>query len=289
MDCFDHPQEVIGWNPFRAFAVLVEAGAVLRTPGVVQSCSRLTLGADWGMLSVDDKRKIGPVLHAGLLQLHLFRIAEIDELLCRWSDKFRRGSTCTTCNTDPWEIFLLSTVLSLKKSGTRYIDIETASDTSSEPCSDVCTDEEASKGHDNGDSDEDDNEQDDHHGRDSDSSDGDSDPDSDGCIDPRLIFASIPCDDTQEPPRAPTSSDLVPRQCFLRNYGPNAYVLRIVSMDEFGCEPWAKRQMNACPRCGYRFDGKDPDPSSLYAKDIARAVEVARDQISALQEVIDLP
>ncbi|SPO30939.1 uncharacterized protein UTRI_05437_B [Ustilago trichophora] len=276
MNCFDHPNEVIGWNPFAAFANFVEAGAVVRTPSVVESCSRLTLGADWGLVSAEDQKKIGPDLHSSLLQLHLFRMAEIDELLCRWSDKFRRDSTCKTCNTDPWELFLLTTLVSLKKQGTRYIDVETASDTSSESG----TDEED-------DSFDKDDERDDHEGRDSsDSCDGSSDDDDD-VIDPR-IMAQMPLDDTQEPARAP-SQGLVPRQHHLRNYGPNAYILRIVSLDEFGCGSFEKSTMRACPRCGYRFDGKDPDPNSLYAKDIKRAVSVARENITALKETINLP
>ncbi|SPO29615.1 uncharacterized protein UTRI_05437 [Ustilago trichophora] len=276
MNCFDHPNEVIGWNPFAAFASFIEAGAVVRTPSVVQSCSRLTLGADWGLASADHQKKIGPVLYSSLLQLHLFRMAEVDEILCRWSDKFRRDSTCQTCNTDPWELFLLTTLVSLKKQGTRYIDVESASDTSSEPDDDEQDDT----------SDDQDMDEDDHRDRDlGDSSESGSDDDD--VIDPR-IMAQMPLDDTQEPCRAPTQG-LVPRQHHLRNYGPNAYILRIVSMDEFGCGTFQKSTMRACPRCGYRFDGKDPHPNSLYAKDITGAVSVAREKIAALKETIDLP
>ncbi len=84
MDCFDHPQEVIAWNPFGAFASLVEAFCVGRAPGAVQSCSRLTLGADWGLLTPEDERRIGPTLLWRLHRLHQWRMAEIDETLVRW-------------------------------------------------------------------------------------------------------------------------------------------------------------------------------------------------------------
>lgn len=205
-------------------------------------------------------------------------MAEIDHILAHWCDKFRRDSTCPTCNTDPYELFLLTTLFGLKKHGTKYIDEETASDTSSE------------SGGENRDGSDDDDERDDHEAR-SDASMGDAesgDDDDDDDIDPRLIAASFRCDDTQEPPRT-KSSGQVPRQPHLHNYGPNRYVLRIVSMDQFGAQPWAKRHFNVCPRCGYRFDGKDPDQNSRYHQDIARAVNVAREQIGALMEVMELP
>ena len=284
MNCFDHPKEIIGWNPFAAFADIVEAGAVVRSPEIVQSCSRLTLGADWGLLSKEDEKRIGPTLLMRLCRLHFWRLAEIDDLLARWSGKFRPASTCTTCNTDPWEIFLLTLLVGLKKEGTRYVDVETASDTSSESGDDENTDVDMNDHTLASDSDE----EDDHARQASDASDDDDGNESEGDIDRRLMFAGLAYVDSEEPPR-PSTKGLVCRQRFLLNYGPNAYILRIISMDEFGCGTFKKSPMKVCPDCGFRFDGQVPLPESRFCQDIRRAVQVARQQISETQEVIDLP
>ncbi|KAJ1019635.1 hypothetical protein NDA18_006112 [Ustilago nuda] len=281
MNCFDHSKEIIGWNPFAAFADIVEAGAVVRSPEIVQSCSRLTLGADWALLSEEDEKRIGSTLVKRLYLLHLWRLAEIDDLLARWSGKFRSASTCTTCNTDPWEIFLLTLLVGLKKEGTRYVDVETASDTSSESGDDENTDVDMNDHTLASDSDEEDN-----HARQA--SDDDDGNESEGDIDPRLRLARLPYDDSEEPPR-PSTKGLVCRQRYLRNYGPNAYILRIISMDEFGCGTFKKSPMKVCPDCGFRFDGQVALPESRFCQDIRRAVQVARQQISETQEVIDLP
>lgn len=286
MVCFDHPKEAVGFNPFAALADLIDAGAVIRSPQLIQACSRLTLGADWSHLTPDDEKRIGPVLLLRLERLHRFRLAEIDDILCRWSGKFSSSSTCETCNTDLWEIFLLTTVLAMKKEGTRYIDVETASDTTSES-----GDESDDSDDEGGNNDGSDDERDDHQQQ---MSDGASDASADdGTIDPRLtapiprLTATVPRGD-EEPPRVPTSG-LIPRQSYLRNYGPNAYVLRIVSEDEFGCGTFANAPYKVCPSCGYRFDGGIPEANRTCALILRRAIEVAREQIAALPETIELP
>ncbi|CDS00355.1 uncharacterized protein SPSC_00873 [Sporisorium scitamineum] len=276
MDCVDHPQEMVGWNPFAALADLIEAGALVRSPQAVQSCTRLTLGADWGQLSAADEARIGVTILARLYELHYWRKVEIDEILGRWSDKFIKDSTCATCDQDPWEIFLLTTVVGMIKEGTAYIDKETASDTSSED-SDGDGDDSKEVSND---------ERDDHQG--GIFSDLGSDDDcsmvEDGHTDPRLL----PLDDAEEPPRAPTDG-LGLHQRLLRNYGPNEYILRIVSMDQFGGAKLNNPQFRVCPRCGFRFDGKDLIPGTRAHDMLERAVLVAREQIAALQEVINLP
>lgn len=275
MDCFDHPYEVIGWNPFAAFAEFVQAGAALRYPQVLQSCSRLTLGADWGLLSEENERRIGDKFLYRLTQLHLYRMARVNEVLTIWHDKFRRKSTCISCNTDPWEIFLLTSIVAMLKEGTKYVDIETASDTSSE------------------DGDEDDDEDMD------DAGDGDDDDDhrqtseSENSDDDVAALLDVPApglptiDDTQEPPQRPAIG-LIPRQTFLRNYGPNAYILRIITVDQIGCVEFARSAFKVCPNCGYRFDGHDADNTSLFYQDLLRAFTKAREQISDIPEMIEI-
>ncbi|CBQ69157.1 conserved hypothetical protein [Sporisorium reilianum SRZ2] len=286
MDCVDHPQQLYGWNPFAALADMIEVGALVRTPTAIQSCSRLTLGADWGMLSPQDEARIGPRVMVQLYKLHFWRKAEIDELLARWSGKFPRESTCRTCDQDPWEIFLLTTVLSMIKYGTKHSDKETASDTSSEEGSqrDDEDDDEAMDIGSDGVDEHDVDERDDHRGLFSDSDSGD-ESDFAQHVDPRLL----PLEDTEEPPRADTSG-LQLRQSLLKNYGPNQHVLRIISMDSFGGgDPSLHPQFRVCPRCGFRFDGKEMRPGAPAYDMLHRAVSIARDQIAALQEVIDLP
>lgn len=268
MLCFDHPKEAIGFNPFAAFADLVEAGALVRTPDVLKSCSRLMLGTDWSELTPAIKKRIGPELVSRLYEMAFWRVAEVDELLTRWSDKFRTSSTCAQCNTDAWEIFLLTLPVALKKHGTRYVDKESASDTSSESGADEESDEESS-------------DEDDHDGQLSDSTASDDNSD-------LFARALTPISDSEEPPRA-TTSDFKLSQGHLRNYGPNIYLLRIVSMDEFGCGVWERAPFKVCPRCGYRFDGGTISPTCRFARVIRYAVDKAREQIAALPETIELP
>ncbi|TKY88662.1 hypothetical protein EX895_002293 [Sporisorium graminicola] len=286
MDCVDHPKDLTGWNPFSALANLIAAGALIRSPEAVQSCSRLTLGADWSLLSAADEARMGIHMIAKLYKLHYWRKVEIDELLGRWSGKFPRNSTCVICKQDLWEIFLLTTVLAMITYGTKHVDKETASDTSSEG---------DDGGDDDVDEDEDmrtsDNDDDDDHERDNHQEGQNSDSDEDeGCslmqhsVDSRLL----PLDDSEEPPRAPTDG-LQLGQRLLRNYGPNQYVLRIVSMDTFGGAELSNPQLKVCPRCGFRFDGKDLVPGTRAHDILEHAVMIARQQISNLQEVIDLP
>ncbi|KAJ1025125.1 hypothetical protein NDA16_002631 [Ustilago loliicola] len=284
MDCFDHPKEAVGWNPFAALADFVEAGTVVRSPEVVQSCSRLTLGADWALLTQEHKKKIGPVLYSRLHELHYWRMTEIDGLLTYWDDKFPKESTCSACNTDPWEIFMLTTLVALKKEGTRYIDVETASDTSSESGASDEGDVEMGNGNSTGD----DSELDDHQAQASEASSDEEDNISDGDIDLRLNFELMPYNASEELPRPPLRG-LAPRQRFLHNYGPNQHILRIVSMNEFGCGTFKNSPIESCHSCGYRFDGQDPDPRKSFHRIIARAVEVARKDISEMKEVIELP
>ncbi|KAF6766860.1 hypothetical protein PSEUBRA_000890 [Kalmanozyma brasiliensis GHG001] len=269
MDCFDHPHEIRGWNPFSALADFVNAGALFRTPEVLKSCARLTLGADWGLLSEEDRQRIGGNIMASVYRLHLERMVAINSLLTRWSDKFRRDSTCQTCNTDSWEIFLLTVPLSMMKQGTRYIDVETASDTSSEG-----SDGRGEHGMDvDSTRSDDDGELDDHQRQDS-----DSEGDADSQLEQPLEHQHAIIDDTQEPVRS-----------LHRNYGPNAYVLRIVDIGQLGCGEFKRAAMKVCPRCGYRFDGKLPERSTLFYRDLERAFSVAREQIAKLSEDIHLP
>lgn len=288
MDCFDHPREVIGWNPFSAFADFVEAGAALRHPAVLESCSRLTLGLEWGLLSAEDRKRIGDKFLVKLLLLHFNRMASVNDILSRWDEKFVNHSTCETCNTDPWEMFLLSNFIAMLKGGTHYIDKETASDSSSEPGDDGDDDDERmdeSNGNNNdNDDDGDHGEDDDHHQQDSDSEGGGD------VVDLIHIEPSLrhgPLDDQSEPPRRPPMGQW-PRQLLLENYGPNAYILRIVSMDEIGCGNFARSVFKVCPSCGFRFDEGLPDESSLFYRDMERAITKARDDISQLWETIDL-
>lgn len=282
MDCFDHPREVHGWNPFAALADLIEFGALVRTPAVVQSCSRLTLGASWGLLSRTDKARIGAPVMEKLRELHQERMAEVMELLGRWSDKFAKESTCKTCDNDPWELFLLTTALSMIKEGTKYLDLETASDTSSEEGSDQEVDNRMNV--DSDDDDNDDSERDDHEGQASDSE-SEQDTFDQSNLDPLLIDV----DDNQEPPRAPRGGAKL-RQRLLKNFGPNQYILRIVSMDQFGGGDKRRNTLfKVCPRCGYRFDGEKPDVGTPAHQVLQRAILVAREQVATLQEVIDLP
>ncbi len=279
MDCFDRPQDIPGFNPFTALAGLVEAGSVVRCPEVVKACTRLTLGADWGLLTAANEKRIGPTLLFKLSQLHFWRVLEVDSILARWDDKFRRESTCGRCGTDPWEIFSLTIEGAMKWEGTRYIDAEAASDTSSEEGSD-----------DDGNTDsgeESDQERDDHNAGQSDSeSNPNASDDDDDDIDPRLV-ATLPCPTGEEPPQ-PSTSGFRPRQRMLKNYGPNVHILRVVHKDEFGFQEFKRRTMDVCPRCGWRFDGKDPDPKCLFMQDIDKALRVAREQIAALPESFDL-
>ncbi|GAC98091.1 hypothetical protein PHSY_005680 [Pseudozyma hubeiensis SY62] len=263
MDCFDHPHEVIGWNPFAAFAEFVQAGAAHRSPSVLQSCSRLTLGLEWDRLSDEDKKRIGYKFLFDLKELHYDRMCKVNEILAAWDDKFRRSSTCNTCNSDPWEVFLLTTVIAMLKEGTKYVDIETASDTSSEADSNSDDEDEDMDGDDNHDQDSTDSEY--------------SNDDAAGLLDvcaPRLE----PIDDTQEP-----------RQSFVRNYGPNAYILRIVSIDQLGCVAFDRSPFKVCPSCGYRFDGHDADRGCPFYQDLDRAFTKAREQISEIPEMIHMP
>ncbi|KAJ9474499.1 hypothetical protein PHBOTO_004976 [Pseudozyma hubeiensis] len=261
MDCFDHPNEVIGWNPFSAFANFVQAGAAHRHPYVLQSCSRLTLGLNWDLLNAEDKKRIGFKFLFELKELHYDRMCKVNEILAAWDDKFRRSSTCDTCNSDPWEVFLLTTVIAMLKEGTKYIDIETASDTSSEAVSD------------DDDEDEDMDSDDDH---DQDSTDSENSNDDIAALlnvsGPRLLE---PFDNMQEP-----------RHSFVRNYGPNAYILRIVSIDQLGCGEFDRSPFKVCPSCGYRFDGHDADKGCRFYQDLHRAFTKAREQISEIPEMI---
>ncbi len=164
------------------------------------------------------------------------------------------------------------------KEGTRYIDVETASDTSSEgPDSPSNHEMEVSELSDN------DGEPDDHQGQDTDSE-RDVASELGERLDPRVVHI----DDTQEPPRNETAG-FQSRQRLLRNYGPNAYVLRIVNMDELGSGEFERATMKVCPSCGYRFDGNVPEPDTRFYHDLERAISVARQQIAALPETIDLP
>lgn len=258
MDCFDHRKEVMGWNPFAAFADLVEGGAVVRSPDVVQSCVRLTLGADWGLLTPEHKKRMGNVLYSRLYELHYWRMTEIDGLLTIWDDKFPRTSTCRACNTDPWEIFMLTSLVALKKEGTRYIDVETASDTSSESGDgDVDMDDRSTTG--------DESEPDDHRVQASDSSSDEDDDDSNGDLDPRLILESMNCNSSEEPPRPPLRG-LAPRQRFIHNYGPNEHILRIVSMDEFGGGVFKNSPIKVCHECGFCFDRRHPESEMIKTR-----------------------
>ncbi|SPO49355.1 uncharacterized protein PSANT_07048 [Moesziomyces antarcticus] len=181
MNCFDHPKEVPGWNPFAAFADLVEAGAVVRTPEAVRACSRLTLGADWSKFTDADR----------------------------------------------------ALPLALLEHGTKYIDKETRatpppalSTAPRRQCNDL-----------------DDLDEDQHEQRSE-----ASERDDDFNLDPML------------------------------NYVP-----------QFGSAEQENAQFKVCPDCGFRFDGGTINPSSKFWRTIERAIRVAREQISAVQEFIELP
>ena len=280
MDCVDHPQELVGWNPYAALADLVEAGAIVRTPLVVQSCSRLTLGANGGLLTNADESRIGDNIMKRLHHLHRWRMLEVNELLVRWAGKFPQKSTCPTCDVDLWEMFLLTTVIAMLKEGSLYIDKESASDTSSEEGSEGVAEHRM-------DMDSDDDERDEHLGQDS-----ASEPDDDdrlGMDERNLDPLLLPLDDGAEPSRPPTSG-LRLQQRMMRNYGPNQYILRILCMDSFSCgDARRNSRFKVCPRCGWRFDGQELHTASPAYRMLERAFEVARREVAGLCEVIDLP
>ncbi|PWZ00420.1 hypothetical protein BCV70DRAFT_199699 [Testicularia cyperi] len=261
MDCIDHPKELRDYNPFAAFADFVDAGAVIRSPECVQSASRLTLGATWSLLSPEDEKRIGYPLMLRLTRLHWYRRAAIDDILHRWSDgKFCKDSTCRACFVDPWELFLLSIPLAIVKEGTRYLDFETASDTSS------------SEGESDNDTDND-NDMDDHNGADEDSEAGEE-------------VETFPPDMLTPFRQHIHPHNLVPMHPSLENYGPNAYILRVVSMDMIGFEAVPNHKKARCFACGFRFDGQEPSKLSKVWKDLSKAVETARRQIRAVPETI---
>ncbi len=274
MNCFDHPKEVPGWNPFAAFADLVEAGAVVRTPEAVRACSRLTLGADWSKFTDADRARVGAELTARLTLLHHWRMAEINDLLVSWDGRLESLSTCGLCGTDAWEIYLLTVPLALLEHGTKYIDKETPSDTSSGS---------EHSAEDDSDNDLDDLDEDQHEQRSE-----ASERDDDFNLDPMLNYVPQVFRDLEEPPRPPTRG-MALSQNLLKNYGPNAHLLRVVSLDEFGSADQENAQFKVCPDCGFRFDGGTINPSSKFWRTIERAIRVAREQISAVQEFIELP
>ncbi|CBQ68746.1 hypothetical protein sr17016 [Sporisorium reilianum SRZ2] len=79
-------------------------------------------------------------------------------------------------------------------------------------------------------------------------------------------FAPRHLDRFRPPPMGQTPSPCpsVSYRTFLRDYGPNKHVLRIVSMDSFGGGDPSHhpRFQGACPRCGLRFDGKEMQPGA---------------------------
>lgn len=252
LDCFDHPSELEGLSAYAILADFMDFGTLARCPDAIRSASRLTLGTSMEEMSADEARRMGEGLVGRVLRLHYYRLAEVERLVYTWDDgKFRLESTCSGCNTDPWEVFLLTFAVALKQHGTKYIDQAAASDTSSDASSDL--------------------------------------PD-DHAPPSTASAASTDVRPDRRAPYKPRRHprNLVAAQPFLTNYATNAYLLRIVSMDSFSTEPDHGATRSVCRRCGYRFDGNQPLRTSRFWLDIEHAVAIARRQIRELPECVDL-